>query len=174
MPGAGSTVRKVILLGDSGVGKTALLSQYVNKKFSDVHKPSSGLDFLTKEVSVAGKHVLLQIWDTPGKERFCSLGVAMYRHANSCVLMFDLNNADTFDNLDSWRDEFLIQASPSDAANFPFIVVGNKTDVNQRVISQSKALSWCKSKGGLPYFETSVKDGINLEQVFQVVAKTSA
>lgn len=64
---------------------------------------------------------ILQLWDTAGQERFQSLGVAFYRGADCCVLVYDVNNAKSFEALDSWRDEFLIQASPRDPANFPFV-----------------------------------------------------
>merc|ERR1711988_985347 len=122
---------KVIILGDSGVGKTSLMNQYVNKKFNAQYKATIGADFLTKEVTVDDRLVTMQIWDTAGQERFQSLGVAFYRGADSCVLVFDVVQPKTFDNLDSWRDEFLIQAGPRDPDNFPFVVLGNKIDVEQ-------------------------------------------
>lgn len=77
---------KVIILGDSGVGKTSLMNQYVNKKFSNQYKATIGADFLTKEVQVDDRTVTMQIWDTAGQERFQSLGVAFYRGADCCVL----------------------------------------------------------------------------------------
>eukprot|EP00695_Tsukubamonas_globosa_P000677 TRINITY_DN159_c0_g1_i4.p1 TRINITY_DN159_c0_g1~~TRINITY_DN159_c0_g1_i4.p1 ORF type:complete len:237 (-),score=87.62 TRINITY_DN159_c0_g1_i4:55-765(-) len=165
---------KVIILGDSGVGKTSLMNQYVNKKFSNQYKATIGADFLTKEVMVDDRLVTMQIWDTAGQERFQSLGVAFYRGADSCVLVFDVTSAKTFENLDSWRDEFLIQAGPSDPDNFPFVVIGNKTDMeSQRVIPQKRALAWCQAKGNIPYFETSAKEAINVEQAFQVIARNA-
>lgn len=77
----------------------------------------------------------LQIWDTAGQERFQSLGVAFYRGADCCVLVFDVTAPNTFKTLDSWRDEFLIQASPRDPENFPFVVLGNKIDLENRQVS---------------------------------------
>jgi small GTP-binding protein len=74
---------------------------------------------------------LFQLWDTAGQERFQSLGVAFYRGADCCVLVYDVNSAKSFETLDSWRDEFLIQASPRDPENFPFVVLGNKIDVEE-------------------------------------------
>lgn len=76
-----------------------------------------------------------QIWDTAGQERFQSLGVAFYRGADCCVLVFDVTAPNTFKTLDSWRDEFLIQASPRDPENFPFVVLGNKIDLENRQVS---------------------------------------
>lgn len=77
---------KVIILGDSSVGKTSLMNQYVNRKFSNQYKATIGADFLTKEVTVDDRTVTMQIWDTAGQERFQSLGVAFYRGADCCVL----------------------------------------------------------------------------------------
>ncbi|KAL0386967.1 UNVERIFIED_CONTAM: Ras-related protein Rab7 [Sesamum radiatum] len=150
MPSRRRALLKVIILGDSGVGKTSLMNQY----------PQS--------------HSF--IWDTAGQERFQSLGVAFYRGADCCVLVYDVNVMKSFDNLNNWREEFLIQASPSDPENFPFVVIGNKVDVdggNSRVVSEKKARAWCASKGNIPYFETSAKEGTNVEEAFQVIAKNA-
>nr|KAJ0205069.1 hypothetical protein LSAT_V11C500276590 [Lactuca sativa] len=151
---------KVIILGDSG---------YVNRKFSNQYKATIGADFLTKEVQFENKLFTMQIWDTAGQERFQSLGVAFYRGADCCVLVYDVNVMKSFDSLNNWREEFLIQASPSDPDNFPFVLLGNKIDIdgaNGRV----KAKAWCASKGNIPYFETSAKEGINVEAAFQCIA----
>eukprot|EP01028_Stygiella_incarcerata_P008215 TRINITY_DN3517_c0_g1_i1.p1 TRINITY_DN3517_c0_g1~~TRINITY_DN3517_c0_g1_i1.p1 ORF type:complete len:205 (-),score=69.13 TRINITY_DN3517_c0_g1_i1:130-744(-) len=165
---------KVIILGDSGVGKTSLMNQFVNKKFSNQYKATIGADFLTKEVMVDDRLVTMQIWDTAGQERFQSLGVAFYRGADSCILVFDVTVPKTFDNLESWREEFLIQAGPRDPENFPFVVIGNKIDLEgSRVVQQKKAQGWCQLKGGIPYFETSAKEAVNVEQAFQVVARNA-
>jgi Ras-related protein Rab-7A len=176
MSGRKRTLLKVIILGDSGVGKTSLMNQYVNKKFSNQYKATIGADFLTKEVQVDDRLVTMQLWDTAGQERFQSLGVAFYRGADCCVLVYDVNVNKTFDNLDNWREEFLIQASPSDPENFPFVVLGNKVDVdggNSRVVSEKKAKAWCASKGNIPYFETSAKEDYNVDAAFQIIAKNA-
>ena len=82
--------------------------------------------------------VTMQIWDTAGQERFQSLGVAFYRGADCCVLVYDVTAPQTFKSLDSWRDEFLIQASPRDPDRFPFVVLGNKVDLENRAVSIAK------------------------------------
>ncbi len=79
-----------------------------------------------------------QLWDTAGQERFQSLGVAFYRGADCCVLVYDVNNSKSFDALDGWRHEFLVLASPRDPDNFPFVVLGNKIDVEE----SKRAVSW--------------------------------
>ncbi|KAI8989405.1 vacuolar biogenesis protein [Pilobolus umbonatus] len=166
---------KVIILGDSGVGKTSLMNQYVNKKFSNQYKATIGADFLTKEVMVDDRLVTMQIWDTAGQERFQSLGVAFYRGADCCVLAYDVNNSRSFESLDQWRDEFLVQASPREPDRFPFVLLGNKIDVEEsrRMVSQKRAMAWCQSKGNVPYFETSAKEAINVETAFQTIAKNA-
>jgi len=160
---------KIVILGDSGVGKTSLMNQYVNKKFSSQYKATIGADFLTKEVMIDDKLVTLQIWDTAGQERFQSLGVAFYRGADACILVYDITSEKSFDQLNSWRTEFLSQANPRDPDNFPFVVIGNKVDKEaERRVPKSKASQWCKSKGPKPisYFETSAKEAIKVESAF--------
>ncbi|KAJ6918925.1 ras-related protein Rab7 isoform X2 [Populus alba x Populus x berolinensis] len=145
---------KVIVLGDSGVGKTSLMNQYVYKKFIQQYKATIGADFVTKEVQIDDKLVTLQIWDTAGQERFQSLGSAFYRGADCCVLVYD--------------------ADPADPEAFPFILFGNKIDVDggsSRVVSEKTAREWCASRGDIPYFETSAKEGYNVHQAFLCVAK---
>lgn len=165
---------KIIILGDSGVGKTSLMNQYVNKRFSNQYKATIGADFLTKEVMIDEKLVTLQIWDTAGQERFQSLGVAFYRGADACILVYDITAEKSFEQLNSWRDEFLSQASPRDPDNFPFVVIGNKIDREaERRVPKAKATQWCKSKGSksIPHYETSAKDAIKVEAAFLEAAQ---
>jgi len=165
---------KVIILGDSGVGKTSLMNQYVHKRYSIQYKATIGADFLTKEVLIDDKLVTLQIWDTAGQERFQSLGVAFYRGADACVLVHDITEAKSFDNLESWMDEFLVHAAPRNLDTFPFVVIGNKADLaKKRQVATAKAQAWCQSKGNLPCYETSAKEALNVEQAFQTIAKNA-
>ncbi|ESQ34517.1 hypothetical protein EUTSA_v10008896mg [Eutrema salsugineum] len=163
------TLLKVIVLGDSGVGKTSLMNQYVNNKFSQQYKATIGADFVTKELQIDDRLVTLQIWDTAGQERFQSLGIAFYRGADCCVLVYDVNHLKSFDSLDNWHEEFLKQASPRDPTAFPFILLGNKVDIdggNSRVVSEKKARAWCAEKGNILYFETSAKEDYNVDDSF--------
>lgn len=127
-----------------------------------------------------------KLWDTAGQERFQSLGVAFYRGADCCVLVYDVNNSKSFETLETWRDEFLLQANPRDPESFPFVspcmflvkaflipdsqvVIGNKIDVDdsKRTISSKRASTYCQSKGNIPYFETSAKEATNVDQAFE-------
>jgi Ras-related protein Rab-7A len=181
---------KIIILGDSDVGneiilmgtvlmflakgKTSLMNRYVRDKFSQQYKATIGADFLTKDIEVDGRMVTMQIWDTAGQERFQSLGVAFYRGADGCVLVYDIADAKSFDNLDSWMDEFLIQAAPRNQDAFPFVVLGNKTDKFEvRQVLLSQAQSWCSKKNKIPHFETSAKTAVNVEQAFLTMARSA-
>lgn len=118
----------------------------------------------------------IQIWDTAGQERFQSLGVAFYRGADACILVYDITSEKSFDQLNSWRDEFLNQANPRDPENFPFVVIGNKVDrETERRVPKSKATQWTKSKGPkpIPFFETSAKEAIKVEAAFLEAAQIS-
>jgi Ras-related protein Rab-7A len=160
---------KIIILGDSGVGKTSLMNQYCNKRFSNQYKATIGADFLTKEIFIDDKTVTLQIWDTAGQERFQSLGVAFYRGADACILVYDITAEKSFEQLNSWRDEFLNQANPRDPDNFSFVLIGNKIDKeDERRVIKTKATSWCKSKSlkPIPHFETSAKEAVKVEAAF--------
>lgn len=117
-----------------------------------------------------------QIWDTAGQERFQSLGVAFYRGADACILVYDITVEKSFDQLNSWREEFLNQANPRDPDNFTFVVIGNKVDrENERRVPKSKATQWCKSKGAkqIPYYETSAKDATKVEAAFLEAAQAA-
>ncbi|ELR14900.1 Rab7/RabGfamily small GTPase [Acanthamoeba castellanii str. Neff] len=163
---------KVILLGDSGVGKTSLMDRYVNKKYSAQYKATIGADFLTKEVEVDGKLVTLQIWDTAGQERFQSLGNSFYRGADCCILVFDVTVAKSFESLDNWRNEFLVQAAVGGPEHFPFVVLGNKVDQeDKRTVSARSGNAWCREHGDVPFYETSAKDATNVDQAFFMAAK---
>merc|ERR1712137_1104344 len=165
---------KIVLLGDSGVGKTSLMDRYVNKNFTTLYKATIGADFLTKEVEVDNNTVTLQIWDTAGQERFQSLSNSFYRGADCCILVFDLTIQKTFDHLENWKNEFLVQANISEQYNYPFIVIGNKCDLESRDVSSKKVEEWCRSQPNIdqiPYFETSAKDSIQVDTAFHAAAE---
>jgi Ras-related protein Rab-7A len=105
------------------VGKTCMVKRYVHQTFSNMFKASIGCDLLNKEITIDDKYVDLQIWDTAGQERFQNLSVAF------CILCFDVTSPSSFKKLNTWRDEFLLQALPNDIDNFPFVLIGTKVDL---------------------------------------------
>lgn len=173
------TLLKVIVLGDVAVGKTSLINRYVHKKFNQQYKATIGADFVTRELQVDGKLVTLQIWDTAGQERFHSLGPAFFRGADCCVLVYDVNVQKSFEALQNWREEFIKQTDIPDPTKFPFVVIGNKIDQDggaNRMVEEKRAKEWCRSiKSGpasssIPYYETSAKEDINVEDAFYNIA----
>ena len=165
---------KIVILGDSGVGKTSLMNQYVRKRFNNRYKATIGADFLTKQVVVDDKRITLQIWDTAGQERFQSLGVAFYRGADSCILVYDITDAKSFANVANWMDEFLSHGTAQNQENFPFIVIGNKADLeSNRQVSKRQVKQWCSSMGGIPSFETSAKEAIDVQAAFDTITKNT-
>ncbi|KAH8318934.1 hypothetical protein KR074_012392, partial [Drosophila pseudoananassae] len=163
-----NSLLKVIVIGESGAGKTSLVRQYTEQRFSIREKNTIGVNLSIKNMRVEDRVVTLQIWDTAGQERFSCLSSFFYRGVDCCVLVFDITNFASFKALDRWRDEFLIQASPSDPANFPFIVLGNKVDLvpGNSYVSRSLVNEWCQRNNSIPYFETSAKEGTNLDLAF--------
>jgi small GTP-binding protein len=165
-PKPASSFVKAVVLGNGGVGKSSLMLRFVRNEFDGQSVHTIGVEFLNKEVMVGEEVCTLQIWDTAGQERFKSLRTPFYRGADCCLLTFDVNDADSFSAIPMWREEFLHYADVRDEDKFSFILIGNKVDVGRRVVSREQAEEWCRSKGNIPYFETSAKDNINVERAF--------
>ena len=135
------------------------------------YKTTIGADFLTKELDLNGTIVQLQLWDTAGQEKFHSMGSSFYRSSECCVLVFDLTEVKSFEIIDSWRTEFLTKLNPKDPETFPFVLLGNKSDLTEeRKINNEDIKKYCEKNKGMPYFETSAKDNIGVEKAFKEIA----
>ncbi|KAM4741723.1 ras-related protein rab7 [Anableps anableps] len=141
------------------------MNRYVDNRFTNMYRATIGTDFFSKAVRIDGNTVTLQIWDTAGTERFQSLGTPLYRGSHCCMLVFDVTSLTSFSALEVWRKEFLVQGEPQDPDDFPFIVLGNKTDLSNREVSRRKATQWCEEIGA-EYFEGSAKEDLDLEKPF--------
>ena len=98
------------------------------------------------------------------------MGSSFYRNSETCILVFDLTNADTFKNIETWRTEFLEQLNPPDINTYPFVLLGNKSDDKKNIqVNQEEIENYCKEHNNMPYFMTSAKDNINLEDAFNKV-----
>ncbi|XP_020648670.2 ras-related protein Rab-7a [Pogona vitticeps] len=157
---------KILLTGNSGVGKSALMNQYVNNRFSSRYRATIGADFLSKQVHIDGQTLTVQIWDTAGTERFQSLGTALYRGSDCCLLVFDVTSASSFQALDKWHKQLLLQIEPEEEPTFPIAVIGNKTDLENHEVSSEEAELWSKLHDA-KYFEASAKEATNVQEVFE-------
>jgi len=151
------SLQKIIILGAQGVGKTSLMERFVAAKFSAQYKATIGADFSTKDVTVGNELITLQIWDTAGQERYQSLGTAFYRGADACVLVYDVSDAGSFTKLETWRKAFIDAADVKDPRDFPFVVLGNKADLeaSKQVVQQAAVQAWCEKHGNIPSFLVS-------------------
>ena len=159
---------RLILLGDSTVGKSSILRQFKEgTHFPDISL-TVGVDFHAKLVRVGGRPVKLQLWDTAGQDRFRAIVRAYYRNAVGGLLVFDICNRESFANVGIWLEDALRNAEPHKPV---FILVGNKTDqAKYREVTKEDALLFA-SQHGMDYYETSAKNGSNVEEVFHKLAK---
>ena len=160
----------IILCLTISVGKTSLLYQFVKNQFSLQYKATIGADFLTKLIQRGEESIQLQLWDTAGAERYNSMGSSFYRNSEACILVFDLTNPESFKNVEAWRNEFLNTLNPPDSSTYPFVLFGNKSDLPDVKVNNDEIEAYCREHNNMPYFSTSAKEDINLEQGFNKVA----
>jgi Ras-related protein Rab-1A len=156
-------VEKLLLVGDSEVGKSCLLSRFVEDSFtfSSGFTPTIGVDFMVRTVEVNGNAVKLQIWDTAGQERFQPITRSYYRGAQAILIVFDVTNIESFNNVRKWLQEIDMFASDTVIK----ILIGNKCDEPNRQVDLAQACELAESLG-MPYIETSAKNSTNVEQAF--------
>lgn len=158
---------KIIFVGDSGVGKSSLLSVYVNKIFDINIKSTIGVEFATKTINMDNYNIKLQIWDTAGQERYRAITSAYYRGALGVFLVFDVTNEISFYNLDRWIEEITNNSS----VDIKIVIIGNKSDKTEnRKIPTQMAMNYCEKKG-YNYFETSALRNSQIEEVFYDISK---
>lgn len=160
---------KLILVGDSGVGKSTIMQMFCDDKFCEPYMSTIGVDFRIKMIKSNNKTVKLQIWDTAGQEKFKSITTSYYRGANAIMLVFDLTNVYSFRRLENWIKELEKYLEGSD---YYLLLIGNKQDMEvQRRISIEE-INMFTEKYKLPYFEISAKTSKNINIAFdQIIEK---
>lgn len=158
---------KILLIGDSGVGKSSTMIQYCDNIFNDNHISTIGVDFKIRTIEVDSKTIKLQIWDTAGQERFRNITSSYYRGAHAIILMYDITNLETFQNLKYWYEEIKKNVNNN---NTYIILVGNKSDL-PRTVDFMDAQEFA-NEIGIRLFEISAKKSTNLDKIFIQISST--
>ncbi|CAK7343234.1 unnamed protein product [Dovyalis caffra] len=157
---------KILLIGDSGVGKSSLLVSFISGSAEDL-APTIGVDFKIKQLAVGGKRLKLTIWDTAGQERFRTLTSSYYRNSQGIILVYDVTRRETFTNLDVWTKEVDLYSTNQDCVK---MLVGNKVDKDsERQVTRDEGMALAKEHGCM-FLECSAKTRENVQQCFEELA----
>ncbi|XP_032568835.1 ras-related protein Rab-13 isoform X1 [Chiroxiphia lanceolata] len=158
---------KLLLIGDSGVGKTCLVIRFAENDFSSTYISTIGIDFKIRTVDIDGKKIKLQIWDTAGQERFKTITTAYYRGAVGIILVYDITDEKSFENIQNWMKSIKENAS----AGVERLLLGNKCDMEGRRKVRQEAAEKLAKEHGIRFFETSAKSSKNVEEAFRTLAR---
>ncbi|XP_075605813.1 LOW QUALITY PROTEIN: ras-related protein Rab-1A [Balearica regulorum gibbericeps] len=157
---------KLLLIGDSGVGKSCLLLRFADDTYTESYISTIGVDFKIRTIELDGKTIKLQIWDTAGQERFRTITSSYYRGAHGIIVVYDVTDQESFNNVKQWLQEIDRYASE----NVNKLLVGNKCDLTtKKVVDYTTAKEFADSLG-IPFLETSAKNATNVEQSFMTMA----
>lgn len=157
---------KLLLIGDSGVGKTCVLFRFSDDAFNTTFISTIGIDFKIKTVELNGKKIKLQIWDTAGQERFHTITTSYYRGANGIMLVYDITNPKSFDNISKWLRNIEEHASE----DVERMLLGNKCDMEEKRMISKERGEQISREHGIKFYETSAKNNINIEKAFITLA----
>ncbi|XP_065663513.1 ras-related protein Rab-35 isoform X2 [Hydra vulgaris] len=152
---------KLLIIGDSGVGKSSILLRFADDMFSGSYITTIGVDFKIRTINIDGEKVKLQIWDTAGQERFRTITSTYYRGTHGVIVVYDVTNAESFVNVKRWLHEI---DQNCDVVNK--VLVGNKNDCLKNKVVDTQDAKTFAAQMGVEVFETSAKDNLNIEQVF--------
>ena len=156
---------KILIIGDSTVGKTNFIKKYVEDKFNESYFASTGIDLVTTSIKIEGKSFKIQIWDTAGQEKYRSMTKNLFLKTQGIVILFDISNENSFINLKGWMNDIKDECS----GDIPIILVGNKSDLeDKRVIDKERAIEFAKNEN-LEYIETSSKTGENINKALSLI-----
>ena len=157
---------KLMVIGETRVGKTALIKKYTKNVFGGTYLTTVGIDFQEKIINVEEKSVKLQIWDTAGQERFRNIAKSYFHTSDGFLLVYDISCKDSFEKLNFWYEQIKLNAPE----NTKCVVAGNKCDLEEkRQVNKNEGENFAKTYN-IDFYETSAKDGINVDEVFQTLA----
>ncbi|CAG9327720.1 YPT1_3 [Blepharisma stoltei] len=153
---------KILLIGDSEVGKSALLLRLCDDVYSENYTATIGVDFKIRTIQDSGKTVKLQLWDTAGQERFISITSNYYRGPHGIVIIYDITNRESFNHVNNWLQQIELYSEP----NVKKFLIGNKSDLEERrVVTYEEGKNFAKSKG-MNFIEVSARTSNNVEDAF--------
>jgi len=161
-----STHTHAQLIGDSGVGKSCLLFRFADDTYQESYISTIGVDFKIRTVELEGKTVKLQIWDTAGQERFRTITSSYYRGAHGIIVVYDVTDQESFNNVKTWLSEIDRYANE----NVNKLLVGNKSDLTSKKVVDYATAKAFADEIGIPFMETSAKNATNVEQAFVTMA----
>ena len=156
------TVLPLMLLGDGQVGKTSLILKLTGNEFNDSQLTTVGKESYIYQTKLHGYDLKMKIWDTAGQERFKSMSVQVIKNSDAVILVYAINDINSFNSLDMWLSKL---NDATDLSKKPIIIVGNKSDVNDRKITYEEGKKYAESKG-YNFYETSAKSGDHIEEAF--------
>ena len=157
---------KIMVIGETRVGKTALIKKYTKNDFGGVYLTTVGIDFQEKIINVEDKSIKLQIWDTAGEERFRNIAKNYFHTSDGFLLIYDISCRDSFEKLSFWLEQIRLNAPEHTKC----IVAGNKCDLEEkRQVNKNEGEDFSK-ENNINFFETSAKEGTNVNEIFQVLA----
>jgi Ras-related protein Rab-1A len=157
---------KLLLIGDSGVGKSCLLLRFADDTYTESYISTIGVDFKIRTIELDGKTIKLQIWDTAGQERFRTITSSYYRGAHGIIVVYDITDQESFNNVKQWLQEIDRYA----CENVNKLLVGNKSDLTSKRAVETTAAKEYADQLGIPFLETSAKSATNVEQAFLTMA----
>lgn len=158
---------KIIVVGDSGVGKTNLINRFASDKFDTNSKATIGVEFVYKTLKINKEVIKVEVWDTAGQERYRAITSSYYKGAKGAIIVYDITNEDSFNNVESWMNEVTKQGK----TDMQFLLVGNKKDlINDRKVTEQKGIDKAKELN-MNLFEASALEKTNVNEAFNYLVK---